>query len=72
MSIKDITPKEFKCIVGACPGIFETDRNTYILIGVELKKDQLRHLGLQGRVGNDETVIEIPKDILNKAQIKHS
>lgn len=64
MIIKDKTPMKFKCIVGACPCFYETDKDTYVLVGVQLGKAQIKKLGLESRVGSNEAVIEIPKDLI--------
>ncbi|HOZ46600.1 MAG TPA: hypothetical protein PLO37_06595 [Candidatus Hydrogenedentes bacterium] len=60
MRIREITPEPLKCIVGACPAVYETDRGTFILIGRQLDVAQL----LPGKVGSEETAIEIPQELL--------
>ena len=61
MKIKEVTPKKFACIAGGCPAVFETDRGTYLIIGdrVESSEDVL-----PGRVGPEETVIEVPVGLI--------
>ena len=51
------------CGIGACPAIFETTKSSYILIG---KKGYAKKLGIANRVGKDEFVIEVPKDLIDK------
>jgi hypothetical protein len=61
MKIKDVTPLAFSCIEGACHGVYETDRGTYLIIGNKVNSpDNL----LSGRIGLDETVIEVPFDLI--------
>lgn len=63
MKLKDITPPEFLCSLSmACPTIFKTDRDTYIIIGKVVS-----HPDLDGRVGAGETTVEIPCDLVLKA-----
>ncbi len=65
MKLKDITPAEFVCTTcQACPAVFETDNNSYVIIGKKLSAEALK--ALEGRVGADEYVIEIPKGMLAK------
>lgn len=64
MKLIEITPKHMRCGIGACPAIFETDRDTYIVIGKQLSSEMIKQL-LEEKVGTDETAIELPKGILN-------
>jgi len=57
--IKDLTPNSM-CMVGACPAIFETDEQSYLLIG----KLTDSSIVPEGRVGQDEVVIEVSKALL--------
>ena len=62
--LREITPKTLRmCGIGACPAIFETTKSSYILIG---KKGYAKKLGIANRVGKDEFVIEVPKDLIDK------
>ena len=67
MIIKDMTPTSFQCVVGACPSFFETDKNTYILVGVQIHKSEIKNLGIESRVGGNEVAIEIPKELIDNA-----
>ena len=60
-ALHDVTPKENQCIIGSCPAIHASE-NTYVIIG---KKVDIVKAGLEGKVGSDETVIEIPKEIID-------
>jgi len=66
MKLIDITPKSIKsesCGIGACPAIFKTDRDTYVIVGKNLPPEETREL-LKNKVGPDESVIELPKRFL--------
>jgi len=54
------------CIIGSCPKIYEhTSSETYLIIGRKLDVDKIRSLGLESRIGPDETIVEIPKGIID-------
>lgn len=60
MELKDITPKPLRCGNGdCCPGIYETQRDSYVIIGKKLSASDSQAIVQQ--VGQDELVIEIPK-----------
>lgn len=64
MRLKEITPAEFICSdCHSCPAVFETERDTYVVIGKELPDSILEQL--VGRIGANEFAIEIPKGIIN-------
>lgn len=65
MKLKDITPKEDLCAIGACPAVFESDRDTYVVVGKILPHSETSVL-IPGRVGEDEIAVEVPKRILGK------
>ena len=60
---KELTPVDMICIVGGCPAIFETNNDSYALIGKKLNADEL---GISKRIGKDEVLIEIPKELIDK------
>ena len=62
---KELTPAEMYCGVGVCPAIFETNNESYALIG---KKLDAGKLGISKRIGKDEILIEIPKGIIDKKE----
>lgn len=65
MKFKDITPEEFVCSTcAACPAVLETENNSYVIIGKKLSASALE--SIQGRVGADEYVIEVPKGMIDK------
>ena len=59
----EITPIQFSCIAAACPSIFETDRETFIFVGKKLKGKDISE-NIKHKIGNDETVIEVPKKLI--------
>ena len=54
------------CAGGICPTIYETDRNTYLVQGYVVKNTDLEELSFP----EGETVVEIPKDFLDKYKVK--
>ena len=55
--LREITP-EGMCVAGACPRIYDTGRDTYVLIGKQIEPKDAK---LESKVGSDEQLIEIPK-----------
>ena len=62
---KELTPKSMTCGWGMCPAIFETDNNSYLLVG---KKVNAKKLGILNRVNKEEVLIEVPKNLIDKKQ----
>lgn len=63
MRLVEKTPKSSVCVISACPAIFETDCDTYVVIGTRLSKKQVSEL-LKDRVGAGEVAVEFPKVLL--------
>jgi len=63
MEIYEKTPKSLRCLLSACPAIFETDRDSYVVIGTRLSLEVMSKL-LYGRVGEGEVAVEFPKALL--------
>ena len=71
--IRELTPKGMikilpewmnSCLGGlGCPAIFETDQDSYILIG---KKLNPKDFNLTRRTAKDEILIEVPKKLIDK------
>ena len=60
---KELTPIE-SCIGGmGCPAIFETNQNSYVIIG---KKINAKELGISNRLGKNEVLIEVQKNLIDK------
>lgn len=55
----EITPHGMRCGLGLCPSIFRDEDGNYVLIGKETRGRVPAE-----RVGSDETVISIPKELL--------
>ncbi len=60
------TPSELRCSEGCCPAIYEKTSKKgaeYLVIGkvVDAKK-----WGLNKKVGKDEILVSIPKDLIDK------
>ncbi len=68
MKLKEITPAEFVCNdCKTCPAVFETERNSYVIIGKKLTDSEMEKL--VGRVAADEFVIEVPKGMIDGIKI---
>ena len=63
MKIKDITPQTFICVAGCCPSVFETDREIYLIVG---HKVEYAERFLPGKIGPDETAIEVPVGLIRE------
>lgn len=61
MKIKEITSSITRCELGACPGIFETNSDTFIIIG---KKVDPSATIAPERIGPDESMIEVPAELI--------
>jgi hypothetical protein len=64
-SLKEITPVRMRCMIGACPAIFETADGRHVIIGKIVSADDV-HFGetLNGRIGPGEIAIEVPSDLI--------
>jgi hypothetical protein len=62
--IEDKTPIN-ACIIGSCPGIYSL-QDSYIIIGKTLDKEKICSLGLESKIGADETIISVPKAIIDE------
>lgn len=64
MKLKEITPQAFVCHSSSCcPAVFETENGSYVIIGKKLSADAAGQL--EGRIGADEYVIEVPKGMID-------
>ncbi len=79
--LKEVTPKQYQCGVGMCPAVYELakeecgigacptiygiDKNddNYLIIGKKLDPEKF---GLEEKVGKDETLVSIPKGLIEK------
>lgn len=65
MKLTDLTPSPMLCMVAACPRIYATDRDTYIVIGHQLSTKDLRDIPAQ--IGPNEIAVEVPKALVDNA-----
>ena len=65
MKLINKTPKSLSCIVGACPAIFETDKESYVIIG-KIVNDKVSTTALKLRIGHNEIAIEVPKKLISQ------
>ena len=61
--MKELTPDEFRCLVGSCPRIFETDEGELLLIG---KEADLSDIPEGIILSEDEKCIVLPKGFIKK------
>jgi hypothetical protein len=65
VKLKEITPAEFVCSsCAACPAVFETENDSYVVIGKKLGAEAQAQLA--GRVADDEFVIEVPRGMIDR------
>lgn len=61
---KELTPQDMDCIIGQCPEIYSSkNKEVYLIIGKIINPSEA---GLEGKVGKDECLIEVPKDLIDK------
>lgn len=62
----EVTPDMHRCIEGgACPSVFVTNDETLLIVGKVLDRALLAQLP-EGRVAEDELVIEVPKTLISR------
>lgn len=64
MKTKNITPIELYCAVGGCPTLYQTDRDTLIIVGRQLTSKEKKTL-LGDHIGKNETAVEIPVSLVS-------
>ena len=69
MKVIDLTPKEFYCMAGACPKVFETDRGTVIVIGRLLDRQEQSQLPT-GTLGEGEAAVELPRGVVKSLRFE--
>ena len=61
-SIKEMTPTKFRCAAMGCPSVYSIEGgDKLVIIG---KKADPKELGIADRVGEDEQVIIVDRDML--------
>ena len=65
MKFKDVTPENFMCHTSnCCPAVLESDKDSYVIIGKKLSAEDEKQL--EGRIANDEWVVEVPKGMIDE------
>ena len=65
--LRDLTPQPYKaCVAGPCPSLYQTTDGHYLIVGRLVTADSVP----AGRVGPDEVVIEVPRDLIDNAPIE--
>jgi hypothetical protein len=64
MKLQNITLKSFSCGIAACPAIYKTENDSFVIIGKNLSK-KVSDAQLKGKIGVDEIAIEIPAGLLS-------
>ncbi len=67
--LKERTPKYMTCILASCPSISEHE-GRYIIVGKSLSQTKVNELGLAGKVGEGEAVIEVPRELIDHLKDK--
>ena len=60
----ELTPKELLCCVGACPAVYEKE-SSYLIVGKQVSSTKTKELGLEGKVGEGETMVEVPRALID-------
>lgn len=61
--LRELTPKSMICsYVIVCPAIYEDKSGKYLIIG---KKANPSKFGLKKKVGKDEVLISVPKELID-------
>ncbi len=50
------------CVIGSCPAIFKTDKQTHVIVGKLIKTDFLTPQ-ISKRINHGEVAIEVPNSI---------
>jgi len=66
--IQEITPKRLFCGLAACPSVFETEKETFLIIGKKLDSGDIPN-EVRKKIGNDEMVIEVPKELITELDL---
>ena len=61
--VEELTPKDSKCVAYTCPAIYEDQSDNYLIVGEKANPSDF--VGLEGKVGKDEVLIKIPKEIID-------
>lgn len=61
MKLIDRTSESERCIAATCPGVY-VDEKDYVIIGKQVDPNDY---GLEGRVGDGEVLIRVPKRLID-------
>jgi hypothetical protein len=63
--LRELTPPEMACLIGGCPSVHEATQDkqeVYLIVG---KAVNLAEFGLEGKLGEGKTAIEVPRALIN-------
>lgn len=66
--LREINPQEMACGIGACPSTYEAKRegkNVYLIVGKVINPSEVGLEGLEKKIGEGETLIEIPRELID-------
>ena len=69
--IRELTPIGMSCIIASCPSSYEAERDgekVYLIIGRVINPSDA---GLEGKVGNGEALIEVPRALIDDKRENH-
>ncbi len=56
--IRQVSPE---CGIGACPAVFETDQESFVVVGRQIDQNEVVALGLESKIAPGENAVEVPK-----------
>ncbi len=65
-NLREVSPKEMQCGIGACPSAYEATREgreIYLIVGTQVNPSEA---GLENKVGEGEALVEIPRVLIGK------
>lgn len=65
MKLKEITTKEYNCTAMACPAVYEgVEKGKLVIVG--RKVDNPDKLGIADKVGENEQIVIVDREMLRK------
>jgi hypothetical protein len=68
LTLKNLTPTQFRCSFGGCPAVFEMDDNQIVIIGKKASEAITNQL--KDKVSQDEWVVVIDRHLLSNVNIE--
>ena len=69
--VKEVTPEAMRCAIGACPKVYAARDakvfDKYLIIGKQVNPQAA---GLEGKVGEGEAMIEVPRGLIDGMEEK--